>query len=430
MHLRDFACRRAFFVFGVVEKGGVLRYNMEKMKRKVSQAMNEQNLGMITLLRSALNGERLALPEGFDWDKAMETIGTHHLTGLAMQGASLCGVPRTHPAVVKLTAAFCKGLQASRSQMKKLQEICALFDANGIDYMPVKGAIIKTLYPKAEYRVMGDADVLIRREQYPQIRQLLAAQQMQEDTESDYELTWVCPSLELELHTGLMPEYLGSHSEYYRDSWRFAQKNKTGNGYHLSPEDHFVYLLVHFAKHYLTSTICAKDICDFYVWRRAYPHMDEAYMRQELKKLHLDKFYDSILDLIGNWFEGKPATEATEMMTSSAFWGGVSQEHNEAAAKGTMKRYSNEGDALWKQKLKWFFRALFPAYHRMTYHYPVLKKVPILLPLFWVIHWFVALFKDRDRVKRGLVVMKLNEDGLTKYQEHLAAIGLKTDQAE
>ncbi len=392
--------------------------------------MNEQNLGMITLLRSALNGERLTLPEGFDWDEAMETVATHHLTGLAMQGASLCGVPRTHPAVVKLTAAFCKGLQASRSQMKKLQEICALFDANGIDYMPVKGAIIKTLYPKPEYRVMGDADVLIRREQYPQIRQLLAAQQMQEEAESDYELTWVCPSLELELHTGLMPENLGSHTEYYRDSWRFAQKNDTGNGYHLSLEDHFVYLMVHFAKHYLLCSVCAKDICDFYVWRRAYPDMDEAYIRQELQKLNLDKFYDSILALIGNWFEGKPATEITELMTKSAFWGGVSQEQNEASVKGGMKRYSNESDSLLMKKLKWFAKVLFPSYRRMTYEYPFLKKCPVLLPAFWVIRWFAILLRDRDKVKRGLVVMKLNEGGLSKYQEHLATVGLEIDQAE
>lgn len=392
--------------------------------------MTEQNLGIITLLRSALTGEALMLPESFNWNKAMETVGAHHLTGLAMQGASLCGVPRSHPAMVKLTASFCKGLQAGRNQMKKLQELLALFDAEGIDYMPIKGAVLKGLYPKPEYRVMGDADVLIRREQYPQIRQLLASQQMQEDTVSDYELTWLCPSLELELHTGLVPEFLGSHSEYYTDSWRFAQKDEGGCGYHLSPEDHFVYLLVHFAKHYLTSTICAKDICDFYVWRRAYPNMDEAYLRQELKKLNLEKFYDSVLALIGNWFEGQPATEATELMTESAFWGGVSQEQNEAAAKGTMKRYSNEGDSLLVQKLKWFFNAMFPAYHRMTYHYPVLKKVPILLPVFWVVHWFVALLRDRDKIKRGLVVMKLNKGGLSQYQKHMDTIGLELDQAE
>lgn len=392
--------------------------------------MNEQNLGIVTLLRSALNGEALTLPEGFDWSVAAGTISSHHLTGLAIQGASLCGVPRSNPAIVQLTANFCKSLQASRNQMKKLQELLALFDENGIDYMPVKGAVLKAHYPKPEYRVMGDADVLIRREQYPKIRQILAAQQMQEDAESDYELTWVCPSLELELHTALVPEFLGSHSEYYADSWRFAQKDEGGCGYHLSPEDHFVYLLVHFAKHYLISSICAKDVCDFYVWRKAYPDMDEAYIRGELKKLNLEKFYDSILALLRNWFEGKPATEAVELMTDATFWGGVSQEQNEASVKGGMKRYSSVGDSLRKQKLKWFANVLFPSYRRMTYEYPALKKCPVLLPVYWVIRWFAVLLRDRDKIKRGLVVMKLNEGGFSQYQQHMDTIGLEIDQAE
>ena len=95
-----------------------------------------------------------------------------------------------------------------------------------------------------------------------------------------------------------------------------------------------------------------------------------------------------------------------------------------------MKRYSKNGDSMLIQKLKWFVNALFPTYHRMTYHYPVLKKIPVLLPVFWVVHWFVALTKDKDRVRRGLVVMKLKEGGFNQYQEHLSAIGLETNQGE
>lgn len=38
------------------------------------------------------------------------------------------------------------------------------FDAGGIDYMPLKGSILKDLYPRHEMRMMGDADILIRME--------------------------------------------------------------------------------------------------------------------------------------------------------------------------------------------------------------------------------------------------------------------------
>jgi len=390
--------------------------------------MDTQQLGIITLLRSALNGESLTLPEDFDWSKASKVLYAHHLTGLALHGAALCGVPRSHPAIVQMTASFCKGLKESRDQMKALQEILDLFDAHGIDYMPVKGAVLKGLYPRPEYRIMVDADVLIRLEQYPKIRQLLLDARMNEDVETDYELTWVSPALRLELHSRLVPEFLGAHSVYYSESWRFAQKDKSGSGYHLSPEDHFIYLLEHFSKHYLTATICAKDICDFHVWRKAHPDMDEAYIRAELEKLQLVKFYDSVLELLDAWFAGKNATQAAELITQTAFCGGVFEEYNESAAKGMMKRYSNEGDSLLTQKLKWFLNAMFPAYHRMTYHYPVLKKCPVLLPVFWVVHWFVALFRDRDKIKRGLVVMKMDESSHSQYRDHMQTVGLQLDE--
>ena len=62
--------------------------------------------GIVTLLRSALNAESLKLPEDFDWDKAANLLFQHHLTGLGIQGAILCGVPRTHPTIAKMTLQF------------------------------------------------------------------------------------------------------------------------------------------------------------------------------------------------------------------------------------------------------------------------------------------------------------------------------------
>ena len=35
-------------------------------------------------------------------------------------------------------------------------------DENGIDYMPLKGACLKLIYPQPELRLMGDADILIK----------------------------------------------------------------------------------------------------------------------------------------------------------------------------------------------------------------------------------------------------------------------------
>lgn len=386
--------------------------------------MDFQHAGIITLLRCALNNEKLSLPENFQWQEASVTLYTHYLTALGIQGAVLCGVPRSHPVITQMTLTFCQLVRASRNQMRKLDEIRALFEANGIAYLPVKGTVIKSLYPRPEYRMMGDADILIQPEQYPQIRKLLAEAGMQEIDNCDYEYTWKCPELTLELHRHLVSQHFSNYFEYYQDSWRFAQKNETGCGFHLSPEDHMVYFVVHFSKHYFNGSICAKDLCDFYIWRKSYPNMDESYIVQELKKLRLETFYRNILDLLDHWFVGKPTTQAVELMTRSVFQGGVYQDINQSAADNVLQRHASKTDSLLVKKLKWFCHALFPSRKVLSYQYSILKKHAYLLPVFWVLRWFHALFKDHDRLRRGIIIASTDASNVSAYDTHMAIVGL------
>lgn len=386
--------------------------------------MDTVYLGVITLLRSALNAEPLKLPEDFDWDKASDLLYRHHLTGLGIQGAALCGVPRTHPTITKMTLQFCQSLKTSRLQMQKLDEVFALFEANNIEYLPVKGSVIKPLYPRMEYRIMGDADILIRPDQYPLICSLLPTLGLEEKDNSDYEYTWESPVLTLELHRFLVSTHFTDYFAYYENSWQYARKCDHGSGYRLTPEAHFVYFFVHFAKHYMNGSICAKDLCDIQVWRKAYPNMDEAYILRQISSLQLTDFYHNILALLDNWFNGVPATEASEFITLAAFQGGVCTDFNTSAADNVMQRHSNEADSLFQKKLKWFLHALFPSCSTLSYAYPVLEKAPFLLPLFWVIRWFDALFRDRDKLKRGMIVMQTDEHKLSEHTSHLDAVGL------
>ncbi len=385
-------------------------------------------MGIITLLRSALTGEALSLPSDFDLDKAVHTFQQHHLIGLAIQGAVRCGFPRNHTALVRMTAQFCELLQFNRLQMQQLQKVYAFFEENGIDYLPVKGSVIKSLYDRPEYRVMFDADILIRAEQYPTLEKLLPSLSFVKEDDCEYEHTWNGPSLKLELHRYLVSSNFKNYFEYYRDSWRLARKNESGFGYYLSPEDHFVYLIVHLSKHYLNGTICAKDICDLQVWRKTYPDMDETYILREIDCLQLRDFYHNINELLNNWFEGAPSTSTTELITRSALQGSIYEEYNRSVVDMVMQRHSHTNDTLFLKKIKWFLHAVFPSYERMSYTYPVVKKTPVLLPLFWAVRWCHALFRDHNKLKRGMIVMNMEQEHLTDYNSHMAAIGLNPDE--
>ena len=101
-------------------------------------------------------------------------------------------------------------------------------------------------------------------------------------------------------------------------------------------------------------------------------------------------------------------------------------ESDDSAVHGAMHRHSGR-ESLVKQKWQWFVGAVFPSSATLEYKYPVLKKWPILLPIFWVYRWYLALFREHDRLKRGMLVAKMNEDEQSQYQRHMDTVGLEPD---
>ena len=162
--------------------------------------MNTTQQGIILLLKSAITGEKLPLPEAFDLEAALTEINRHKIHTLAFQGGINCGIPRNHPAMQQLFQKYCHAMLVSEGQLRELQRIYKAFDKNGIAYMPLKGCNMKSRYPRPELRLMGDADILIRMEQYERIVPIMESLDFVFKGESDHELIWQSKGLYLELH--------------------------------------------------------------------------------------------------------------------------------------------------------------------------------------------------------------------------------------
>lgn len=390
--------------------------------------MDSQLLGIITLLRSALNNEALSLPEDFDLSAAGNILYEHQLVGLAVRGAARCGVPRSHPEIRRLTALFCKDVSASRLQMQQLQTVFALFEEKGIEYLPVKGALIKGLYPQPELRAMGDADVLIREAQLEEAQKILSSLGMERiKSESDHEDVWSNTNLKIELHKYLIPAYNKDYYAYYGDSWKLARKDAQGCAWHLAPEDHFIYLLVHFAKHYRNGSISGKNICDFWVFRKAYPDMDESYICAELEKLQLLGFYRNILDLLEAWFQGAAPTEAVELITQTTLQGG-DYSKEESILTAALIRNMKEDESFADSRRRWFWEKVFPPLSVMVFPYPILKKYPVLLPFMWVRRCIELVFFQPKRLKSAIIsskkMVQTDSDRVSAYEKQLKTVGL------
>lgn len=384
--------------------------------------MDTQTAGIITMLANALTEKNRPLPEDFDWETlAGELPKYKNLRGLLIRGAALAGVPRSHPVVKEMMIGFLEDIRRSKNQMQQLQAVYSAFDANGIDYMPVKGAVLKKLYPQPELRMMEDADVLIRVEQMPAIEPIMLGMEMEQRRGDENEYTWNHPKLLLELHKALLPSGFGELSEYLKNGWECAVKEPEGSAYKMREEDHFVFLVIHFAKHYMRGSISPKDICDFWVFRNAYPGLDETYIEAEMKKLKLTDFYQNIRSVLDCWFCGAAPTAAAEAMTEAVFRHGVADERTTFWGYSILSRQNGPG-GLGSSKLRFLLSRIFPSLSFMQARYPVLMKKPWLFPVYWFVRWFQLIFQKNGLGWGSEVLLK--EDAFRQYAQQLQAVGL------
>ncbi|MBE6976544.1 MAG: hypothetical protein E7439_05035 [Ruminococcaceae bacterium] len=386
--------------------------------------MNTTQLGVLTLLRSAVTCQSLPVPEGFSLEEAMPLIRGHHMITAIYDGAVRCGIDRKNPAMQRLFAGYVKALQVSEGQMAELARLFEAFEAEGIEYMPLKGSRIKYLYPKPELRMMGDADVLIRLEQYGKIIGIMRALGYADKGESDHELIWQNPGLYLELHKRVIPSYNEDYHAYFGDGWQLA-KVKDGCRWSMTPEDEMVYLFTHFAKHYRDGGIGCRHILDLWVYLRANPKLDHSYVMAELEKLQIATFYQYIRELIAYWFEDGQGDERLEFMSDYVFASGSWGKMEDRIRSITLREEKRSALGL-KGKFAYGWKLMFPSAKVLERKYTILQKAPWTLPAVWLVRpFYKALFERKSLEEKKQEMDALDKDALESHEQMLKYMGLE-----
>ena len=383
-----------------------------------------QQQGIITLVRNALKNEKNTVPEGFNFELAIPVANSHQIMTMVYYGAVLAGLTQD-VALQKAFNSVCVFIAKDSKQAYALQKLIDAFDQNGIEYMPLKGTVLKSMYPKSDMRIMGDADILIKLEQYEKIKSILMELGFKEAVESDHELSWKSQNLFLELHKRIVPSYNKDYYAYFGEGWNLAHKTvEQGTRYEMSPEDTLIYLFTHLAKHYRDGGIGIRHVTDIWVYLNKNPQLDEAYIEKELKKLKLWEFYKNVLDAIKVWFESEDSTEVTDFITGVIFGSGAYGTHEAHLVASTVRLMDDKGDAR-KARAKKALNILFPKRKNMISRYPVLQKAPILLPVFWAVRGVETVIFAPQKIKKNKATMDtVTNDKVTDYQKALNFVGL------
>lgn len=389
--------------------------------------MDTIHQGLLTLVRSAVNDEKLPLPEGFLLEAAEKLIRSQSLMPLAYRGALNCGIDPMSPVMQRYQVEYFRYLVHGDRQVQAAQRIFAAFEENGIDYLPLKGCNLKAMYPKPELRIMVDADILIRLEQYDRIRSIMLSLGYKEGEESLHELNWSSPELHLELHKRLFAPNESDLHAYFGEGWGKAVRTR-GHRYDLSPEDEYLYIFTHMAKHFRYGGIGLRQILDLYIYRRAKPQLDEEKILQAVEALKMAEFYRNIRRLLTVWFEGAPGDPLMDFMTEFVFSSGNFGTLEKRLYSEELISYGKKREDIKNSKRNSFVRALFPPMHLMQMTYSVLYKYPLLYPVFWVVRCFEVLTRKRKKVKKRLdVIRDMTDEKLEAHQQAMNLMGICLD---
>ncbi|MBR2421188.1 MAG: nucleotidyltransferase family protein [Oscillospiraceae bacterium] len=385
--------------------------------------MNVTQQGIVALMKSAVLRQPQPLPEGFELRAAVPLIRQHHIAALIYDGAERCGMTRREPTMAKLFQAYCSSLLLSEGQEREIGRIFHAFDENGIDYLPLKGCNMKALYPKPEMRTMGDADILIRPDQYSRIAPVMKSLGFAYQYESDHELVWENEALNVELHKHLIPSYNRELYAYFGDGWAMAVPGG-GSRWDMTPEDTFVFLFTHFAKHYRDCGIGLRHVLDLWVYLRANPNLDMNRVLSVMEKLKLRQFYGHISRLLAVWFEGAEPDDRTEFISEFIFasgsWGSMEQRVVSESVRNMHRSGTGAGG-----KLRYFWRLAFPSRESLQEKYPVLRKAPWLLPVIWLVRPVRKLLFERESLGRQKRVMDaMTRENLDERHRMLKYVGL------
>ena len=386
--------------------------------------MTEFQKSVIALIRRGLS-EKTAEPYApCDYDKLYSFAKFHQITCLVYRG--LCGDEAfvSSPAYARWTNLFYFLFSHSEKQLYETSRVCRAFEEAGVDYMPLKGCLLKRMYPETYLREMGDSDILIRLCDYGEkIKPVMSALGFTERLESAHEFVWELPqeNLSLELHKSLIPDYNKDFYAYFGTGWDKCAPVAEGlHEYAFSAEDEFIFLFTHFAKHYRDAGAGVKYVVDFYVYFRNHPSLNFEYIQNELQKLQLNVFFQNVQKLIGVWFNGEEPDETTDFLTQKIFASGVY-----GAADKTLSAGLKQSKKSKNYRFLYAVKVIFPPYSSMKQKYGILNKLPFLLPFCWVARWFTVLFRRPKQIGKQIDgIKKMKKENIDRYRAELNAVGL------
>ena len=302
----------------------------------------------------------------------------------------------------------------------EFDRICTVLEVAAIPFIPLKGAVMRTLYPEPWMRTSSDIDVLVQASALDAaVAQLVKACGYTEQSRGSHDVALLAKSgHRIELHYDLIEDgCIQNAAEILGTVWDtvILQEGRT-HCYQMPDELFYFYHIAHMAKHFENGGCGIRPILDLWLLNRT--GNAEAKKRETLLgKGGLLKFAKAAEKLSRVWFDGAEPDALTEQMQAYILGGGVYGNH---VNRVTVQQQKQGG------RLRYALSKIFLSYDVLKFHYPILQKHRWLTPLMQVRRWCKLVFCGH--AKRTLWELKysqnIHEAAADRTHQFLQDLGL------
>ncbi len=264
------------------------------------------------------------------------------------------------------------------------EKLCNALKAAEIDFMPLKGAVMRKFYREPWMRTSCDIDILVREGDLEK-----ATAYLMENLGYTYEKKgrhdislFSKNRLHVELHYTLISEDVAKDArKILKNVWDIAVKTE-GHRCEMPDEMFYFYHIAHMAKHLEQGGCGIRPFIDLWILDNMVG-VDCTKRESLLKQGDLLLFAKTARNLCRVWFENEKHSEITSNLEQYILRGGVYGVFENRVAIQQQKQGG---------RLKYALSKIFIPYDVIKLHYPVLQKHRWLTPAMEVRRWFKLVF--------------------------------------
>ena len=295
-----------------------------------------------------------------------------------------------------------------------LQKIETALNEEQIPYIPLKGSVLRNLYPAPEMRTSCDIDVLVHEGDID--RAVAAIEQATDFTmrkRNYHDISMVNQAVHLELHFSIK-ENMENIDRLLARVWDYAVPDNDSR-YKLTPEFQIFHVIAHMSYHMVHGGLGIRPFLDLWLLRTKTSYDEEA-VRQMCYECSILTFYEKCCDLVEAWMSGEPIPDELATLENYALNGGVFGNRETALAS---KQREHRG-------LSYFVHRVFMSRELLSTEYPELKDKLYLMPICQMKRWMRLMnSQKRKQVGREISdVRSMNAEKIDSFDKLLVSLGL------